>query len=280
MKKVIFRFTVKILILSIFSTLVLPQNVYSFAWRNLQEPQDQGVLILGTERSGLAVRVDGKFVGFTPIPELVLSSGTHKITVRNPYRANWLDQDWFADVRISPGDTLRVRPIFKKSFSINSTPFGASVFVQNRKIGETPVFFMLEEDEVGFLTLTKDGFVETTFTIGETEQRFFNITLKPQKQPIDLTVVSTDFEYDKKPISKKYFYSALGLAVISGALALYFRSEGNSNFDRYLETGNPELMDKYFNKAEKFDRFAAVSFGTFQVSFIMSFYLFLKQANR
>lgn len=280
MKKVIFHFTAKILILSLFTTFVLPLNAYSFPWNYFQQAQEQGYLILETKHNGLAVRIDGKFMGFTPLPGFDLTPGTHKVTVSNPYRANWLDQDWFADVKLSPGDTLRVKPVFKKSYSINSTPFGASVFFQNQRIGETPIFFTLEENETGFLTLSKDGFVDTTFVIGQSEQRFFKIMLKPQKRPLDLSVLPSDFELDKRPRSKKYFYSTLGLSVVSGALALYFRSKGNSSFDRYLGTGDPELMNKYFNEAKKFDRFAAASFGVFQVSFILSFYLFLKQANR
>lgn len=280
MKKVIHHFTAKILLLSIITTCVLPLNAYAFERKNSQETQEQGYLILETKHKGLAVRIDDKFMGFTPLPGFDLFPGTHQVTVSNPYRANWLDQDWFADVRLSPGDTLRVKPIFKKSYSINSTPFGASVFFKNQKIGETPIFFTLAENETGALTLSKDGFVDTTFVIGQSEQRFFKIVLKPQKRPLDLSVLPSEFEYDKRPRSKKYFYSTLALSVVSGTLALYFRNKGNSSFDHYLDTGDPELMNKYFNDARKFDRFAAISFGVFQVSFIFSFYLFLRQANR
>ncbi|MFQ5823119.1 MAG: PEGA domain-containing protein [bacterium] len=280
MKKTLIQFVATILILSFSTSIISPLNSLASPLQNLQESEDRGYLILETRHRNLAVQIDNKFVGFTPLDVIELSPGLHKVYVTNPNRINWLDQDWYADVRISTRDTLRIQVIFKKSYSINSQPYGATVFFENRKFGETPIFFNLNEYEVGIITLTKFGYKDTSFTIGQSELRFFNITLKPQKKALDLSQLSSKFGLSKKPQSKLYLYSTMGLSLISGALALYFRNKGNSSYNHYLETGDVELMNKYLNDAKRFDKFAAVSFGVFQVSFVVSFYLFLKQANR
>ncbi|MFQ5752143.1 MAG: PEGA domain-containing protein [bacterium] len=243
--------------------------------------QDEpGYLILETRYSGLEVRIDGKFIGYTPVDVVVLSTGLHQVTVSYPNPANWMDEDWLANVKIMSSDTLRVPVVFKKSYSINSNPYGATVWLEKNIIGETPIFFKLYENEVKQITLTKAGYQDTSFTIGTTKQLFFDISLRKRKNPLDqsLGVVGSDLKKSSK--SKKYLYSAVGLTVVSGALALFFRKKGNAKYDLYLSTGNPEVTDKYFNEAKKFDRLSAVSFGVFQVSFIASFYLFLKRVNQ
>lgn len=240
--------------------------------------ENHGNLVLLTRHHGLTVKVDGELAGYTPLEALTLTPGLHKIQVANPFQSNWLDQDWFANVQIQANDTLKIKVIFKKSYSVNSTPYGAQVYFKNKYLGETPLFFTLNEDETGELKLSKMGFRDTTLVIGKTEQRFFKIQLEPIKR--FKGILTSKGKMERRPKSRKLMYASLAVSAVSGALALYFRDQGNENFNRYLQTGNPELMDRYFNNAKKFDRLAAISFGVFQVSFILSFYLFLKQANR
>jgi hypothetical protein len=68
--------------------------------------------------------------------------------------------------------------------------------------------------------------------------------------------------------------------VVSGVLAFYFKKRGNDAYDAYLSTGNPQEFNPAYSQAKRFDKLAAVSFGVFQVSFVASFYLFLKRANK
>lgn len=268
------------LLLSFLIFTVEPYSVSASEVTSKESSQNDGYLVLETHHKGLAVKIDEHFVGLTPLTAIRLTAGLHKVVVENPYRSNWLDQPWFADVNIPPSDTLAVQVNFKKSISINSKPFAATVFVGKTELGETPIFFLLQEGEADTVTLTKSGYVDTSFVVGKTDQRFFNITLTPSSKPLDVEAFKSNLAMERRPKSNTLLYTAFGLSVVSGALALYFRNQGNSNYDRYLNTGDPALMNRYLDKANKFDNLAVASFGVFQVSFIFAFYKLVKRANQ
>ena len=158
--------------------------------------------------------------------------------------------------------------------------FGAEVFLEDQRIGETPMFLKLLEGEMKRVTLSKTGFKDTTMILGLSEEQFFNIPLRRTKESLNFSLKTKELEFKRKSKTKRYLLTSAGLSVVSGALALYFRNKGNQNHDRYLSTADPQTFNKFFDDAKKYDRYAAVSFGTFQVSFIFSFYLYLKEANR
>ncbi len=279
MTAILIRITAASLTVSLLLSLVLPEIAAAQTRKSQPSQEKIGYLALVTKHSGLEVRVDGKFAGFTPTV-FKLPEGLHKVALRHPDRSNWFEEDWSADVRILTGDTLRVPVVFKISFSINSQPFGAAIFLDDEAIGETPLFFKLSENESKRITLKKEGFRDTTFAIGQSEPRFYNIFLEKSSHPVEIFPAATSTELKGGSESNLLLYSTLGLTVVSGALALYFRKKGNDSYDTYLSTGNPDLFNPAYSQAKKFDRLAAVSFGVFQVSFVASFYLFLKRANK
>ena len=244
-------------------------------------PADEhGYLMLETKHQGLEVRIDGRFIGITPLGYVVLPPGLHKVRISPPVPGNWLDGGWLENVRISPADTLRVPVVFVTSYSIKSTPYEAKVLLDSDEIGQTPIFFKLFENERKYVTLSKQGFADTTFAVGLAERRFFDIKLKRRMEDPEISEAAKSDKLRNGSRSKLRLYAASGLALVSGALALYFREKGNDRFDRYRSTGEPGAADRFFADAKRYDRFAAAAFGIFQVSFVASFYFFLKDANR
>lgn len=270
--------TAAILLLSFTLSAAFPFEIAAAAQEKpVQEAS--GYLMLITRHVGLQIKIDNRPVGVTSGGVFKLKEGLHKVHIEHPDHTNWFEEDWVADVQILANDTLRVPVIFKRSYSINSQPYGAAVSLDGAAMGETPIFFKLAEDEIKQVTLSKAGFRDTTFTIGQSEQRFFNIELTAAKMPITLSLESASKDKIGSR-SKVILYSTAALALVSGGVALYFRNRGNDRYDSYLKTGDPRLMEKYYNDARRFDRLAAVSFGVFQISFVASFYLFLKEANK
>jgi len=247
---------------------------------NSQENDIRGYLVIQTEHRGLEVTVDGQFKGLTPTGTLTLAPGRHRVVVRHPSRTNWLDQDWMQEVNIAPDDTVVVKVVFKKSYSINSEPFGAEVFMDGKKMGETPLFINLNENEIKDVTISHEGYRDTTVTLGGNRTRFVDVRLKPRVKETDLSLPDEIVQERDRSTSKVLLYSAIGLSVVSGALALYFRDQGNESYDKYLSTGDPAQFNQFYDDAKRFDRYAAASFVTFQVGFVASFYLFLRITNR
>lgn len=237
-----------------------------------------GYLRLNTAYTGISVRIDGKLVGTTPLKIQQLSAGTHRVQVAHPNRTNWLDRDWIETVEVAPNDTLEINVTFKQSYSINSRPYGAQVFTHGENVGETPVFLRLNEGETVDVRLVRRGYEDSTFVVGKNGVQFFDIELKPSlPSDVDLQMESTGLQ--KRSKTKLRLFTTLGLALASGSLALYFRHQADSNYDRYLKNGNPERFDQFYDNSKKYDRLAAITFASFQVNFVFSFYFFLKQVN-
>lgn len=235
---------------------------------------DRGYLNIVTKRSGLEVRIDGELAGFTPLGLQELPAGLHEIHVVHPDRLIWLDQDWVEEVEVPANDTVDVDVSFMRSFSINSKPYGAAASLDGALVGETPVFFKLDGGEIGQVTLSKPNYRDTTFVVGNSDVSFFDVVLQSTNLDIQMKIQAA--AQKQRSTNKSRFLTSVGVSVVSGAVALYFREKADGRYDRYLETGNPEKFEALYDDAKKFDKFAAVSFGVFQVSVVFSFFSFLK----
>jgi len=234
-----------------------------------------GYLQITTIQPGLQVEIDGKSYGMTPLKSIILPVGVHRLQVHHPEHGNWLAQDWVAEVKIEPNKTITPDILFSVHYNITSKPFGAQVLVDGAQLGATPLFIKALENESKTVTLSSAGFRDTTFTVSLAEGKFYNVQLSKSAslQP------QLDFASPKKKTGNRKLLTAIGTSAVAGAFALYFRNKADDSYDRYLKTGNPELFNKHLDDAKKFDKFAAASFATFQVSFAFSFYLFVKKIN-
>jgi len=240
-------------------------------------PEEKGYVLIHTRHSGLQVFIDGRVAGLTPLRIQSLGKGKHQIKVNPPDELNWLSNAWVKNVDVTAGDTTDIQVLFQRSYTIHSDPFGAAVFMDNLKIGETPFYLKLFENEWKNITLIKDGYRDTSIAVGLSDQEIFQVELQQRDKKKDELIRIQSMRKARK--TRRVIYSGFALALLSGGLALYFRGKANDRFDRYKSTGNPRVFNKSLNDAKKFDKFAAVSFGVFQVSFVFSFVMFLKHNN-
>lgn len=68
----------------------------------------------------------------------------------------------------------------------------------------------------------------------------------------------------------------LGTTVITGGTSMYLKSAADDRYQRYLSAGSPEAMNRYYEEALRLDRYAATAYGTFQISFLLWVFFFLK----
>lgn len=62
-----------------------------------------------------------------------------------------------------------------------------------------------------------------------------------------------------------------------GALSYYLDREADDNYSRYLETGDLDKMDDYYNKAKRYDRLKGVSYIGVEVGFFINVWSLLKE---
>ncbi|MDZ7337232.1 MAG: hypothetical protein ONB30_01690 [candidate division KSB1 bacterium] len=68
----------------------------------------------------------------------------------------------------------------------------------------------------------------------------------------------------------------LGTAVTSGAASMYFKNTADERYESYLRASSPKEMNRYYDEACRFDRYAAIAYGGFQVSFVAWVFFFLR----
>lgn len=66
------------------------------------------------------------------------------------------------------------------------------------------------------------------------------------------------------------------LTVTSAYISQKYMSKADLSYNRYLNTGTPEKMNKFFRQTKKYDRIAGYGLISFQVNFLFTVYSFIK----
>lgn len=272
------RLTALLVLISFFLAFVVPRPVSAGG-----EPPlvlgETGFVNIVALHDGVAVRINDERVGVTPLAVHEVQAGRHLIQVSHPDQHKWLEKDFKAEIDVTVGDTVVVQVRFVQSYTINSMPYGATVTAAGEVIGRTPFYIQVEEMTTRPVVVSKHGFMDSTIVVGADDVKYFDIRLKSRLLS-SADVPPNAFSMKKKSRSNTPLLATLGLSLAAGGLALYFRTRADNRYDRYLATGKPQKLSRFYNDAKRLDRFAAASFAVFQVSFGISFVLFLKRAKQ
>ncbi len=224
-------------------------------------------------QDGLKIFLDGKEIGFTPLSNYPILPGEHRLMVRSPKWPSLNSTDYDTIFVAQLGDTLRISPTFIQSIRLTSIPYGVAVKRGNEMLGYTPLLISLRPYEVATILFEKEGYEPLQQELLESAA---TVVLKP-----DLMYWQQKQENDRRKQNRiKWYrrglYGSIVLGAISGMATIHYRGKGNDAYAAYLETANPTLMDRYYNRARHYDRLAGASYAIFEVSFIMSGYFFLK----
>lgn len=126
-----------------------------------------GGLSIKTEPQGATVYIDGKNYGLTPLDIYDIEVGKHEVLItKEGYKSIT------KEIEISE-DIIEISEILEKGVSkayINSNPRGATVIIDGKEIGKTPL--EIKEISLGrhFITLKALGYEEMTKTIDITNE--------------------------------------------------------------------------------------------------------------
>ena len=144
-------------------------------------------------------------------------------------------------------------------------------------LGQTPLYLKLEPQEEVQIIIEMAGYIQEKTTIDKNSPQNIKILLKPTNPAQHIS--ASDPEIKSKTSSKKNLYISSSIAVISGLASFYFRKQGDKAYEKYLAQGEPSAIKKYYDRAEMYDTYSAISFGAFQLSFLTSAYLFIKNKS-
>jgi hypothetical protein len=261
---------------------------YSCAFGFLNATQSQesphrsyAVISIESTPAGLPIFIDGSETGFTPLQNYPLLPGKHEIAVKRALSESWLDFDWTETCSLRAGDTLKFVARFQKGYSINSTPFGAEVFVNEILRGTTPLVLRIPEGEMANVEIRKAGFQTEQLQIGRINENFEELRLHAMTlKPLALTG-EVQLARQRWPLSRhrRISLAAAGVSLASGITAILLKDKADGFYDQYLTASLPEKRETFYKRTQDYDRYAGIATAVFEASFAVSFYFFLKSTS-
>ncbi len=193
-----------------------------------------------------------------------LSSGPHRLVLREPSAGAWQPRHAEAEVKIAPGESLSLRLDVPVRHRIESFPFGATVTLERpdgttERLGETPLVLTPESPLDGTLVVRKTGYTAARQTPGRAADNAYSLVLRP----ITLAEAGEGALawHTPRRANRWIDVAAVGVALGAGALAVHYKFKGDDAFETYERTGDPTLRPEI----DRYDTYSAVALGAMQV---------------
>lgn len=225
-------------------------------------------------KSGLAVYVDDRFVGPTPL-QAQFQPGTYHLRVATPYTREWGQNDFQTLVTLNAGEQVDVEAVFPRRLVIQSSPYEAAVFKNEKLLGYTPLTVLVDSDNRDVIRLEKAGYESVSHIVQEIPDNHLFVTLAVTpswQEEKRAATLRTGLEVKKH---RRLMLAGLGLATVTGLATAHFRDRGNEAYDRYMKSAVPAEMDRHFRQSQKNDRIAGATYVLFEVAFVLTGYHFL-----
>ena len=192
-----------------------------------------------------------------------LAPGPYVLRLVEPDREAWDAREAQTEVEVRAGETTDVRLDVPYRYRIESFPYGATVTLGEgdaaEVLGTTPLTLDAATPLDGDLVLTMPGHGTARQPAGDAADNAYSFVLKPLDAEHE-NVAEIGWRERKRP-NTWIDVAAVGLALTAGAVAVYYKFEGDALYDQYVETGDPALRPEF----ERYDTYSAVALGAMQV---------------
>ena len=248
----------------------------TIAYPNRPLFSQQGFLKIDSPEFGLIVTLNDSLAGTTPLELLKIDCGPYELKISNPKKGLWKNNDWLQQINIVANDTTTVKAVFNRTIIIRSTPYDAKILLDNKHIGNTPLYFELPSSNNRLLLIKKKYFEPYRIDLFKNPVSTINVSLKPIGN-LPNHFHNIQFQKEKKlQRNKKLAYALMAVAICSGLATVYFKDKAELKYNQYLTAGNVKDMNRYYADTKKFDKIYSISLGVFEVSFVLSFYFLIK----
>lgn len=210
------------------------------------------------------VRIDSILVGRTPLTDIEVSAGSHLIHVAPPKGGVWNYEDKFIEILVAEGEDTTLSIQFDRPVFINSIPYGAHLRTNHEHIGITPLYVPFESNSGASFQIVKEGYEPYQFVLDKPDpiiaklKRKEGYTEQEKKKPRFFGLMP------KKHVKSKF--TLLALTVAAHWTSFYLKNRADQKYDDYLQTADPQLMNKYWDETKKFDRLSEISLGVSYVA--------------
>ncbi len=204
---------------------------------------------------------------------LPVKPGSHELAVQSPYWPSWTQPNYTASFFAAAGKAYQFKAKFAKNVLINSIPYGASIFENDRIIGTTPLRVLQKENTS--IRIEKEGYDSFSFNLSRSDKSSYVVKLNPKKEWLLEKEILAKEKKMRIVHRRRLLAASIGFAAAAGLSTIHFRSRGNQEFASYQKTAIPSQMNHYFERAQFNDRLASASYALFELGFVMTGYFFL-----
>ena len=238
-----------------------------------QESRPFGFLKLKINTPEIRLLINGNSISSVDSALMELPPGVYEIVALNPKRYLWGNIDFKQEVILSANDTITVTPVFPSLLTIRSQPFGAQVYSDNAYLGTTPCEIATTDSTIKKIILKKKGFLDCSLSLQNLNKNCINVLMMP------------DSKFDNKLINQScqlknryqiFSVAFFGLTLLSGYASVHFKSQADDYYQKYLNAGSTERMNRYYQKCKHNDIYTNIALGVLQVNFLSFFYFLMK----
>ncbi len=255
----------------LFLAIVLCTGASARASDSLQVAPPAGILVLHTIPAGADAVLDSMVLGPTPLDTVRVTPGTHRLRIFAPSRNSWDPAVITDSMIVAAGDTIRRTYTVDRTVRVWSIPSGAEVVMGDSVAGTTPLALLLPARFSPPLAVRLAGYRPTEVR-GDTLGSFASVV---RLRPVDGGTGEPPWDLNGSFLRERRRETLLagsaGLMVVSGVLAAAWKSKANDDYDAYLASGDPALLDA----THRLDTRAGIALAVTQVSFLLLSYLLL-----
>ena len=238
-----------------------------------QQEQTSGFLKIDSDKKNLTILVNEQSITMPVENVLTLQSGNYTVVVFHPERFLWGNLDFEDRIIIFPADTVTLKPVFQTLLNIRSEPQHAKIYQREELLGETPFSIKKPNNYFSEIVLKKDGYCDHRILLDQVKNNRVMIELNKTDSIFNLHKIKFK---NMKSRNRKMSYGFFGLSLISGFSSIYFKSQADENYQKYLTSGSLKNMNNHFRQSKKYDRYTNSSLGVLQGCFLLSFYFLMK----
>lgn len=213
------------------------------------------------------VMINSRDVGNTPLRDFMLPEGNHVICVISEDARRWLTEAVCETVDVKGRLQLEMR--LPRTIAITSEPYGASIVFKDSLLGITPSVVPISDD-TGLLRLTKEGYDDVTLLFDATISSLHSVLKQKETQSGVNRWLYLEKEESRTIVPVVVSASS---AVLSGAMAAYWKLRADDVYREYRRTGDPAQL----NRIHDLDLASAIALGLSQASLAFLTYLLVSQ---
>jgi hypothetical protein len=238
-----------------------------------------------TSPPGLIILIDEVQAGRSPVGPIWIPAKTVRVrALRDDPRAFDSAADGTQAV-VRPGVTTRLFLDLRPSVVLRTTPDPARVYrvtgsPRDSLLGETPLSLAPSLLDGSRFRIQARDHADTVVT-GESlialagSGRGAGVFLRRVAESIPATPAKVAF-HRKRWVQ----WSLVGVGALLTGTAAILRREGDQWYDRYLDSSDRGVLDTYFDRAVRYDRFSLASLGAGQVLFTGGLVLLVSGSGR